>query len=168
MTRPGRRTLLIGGGLLAVAALSAGAAARMGLFAPELAAHPVFAVDGIAIRGTDPVAYFTEGGPVQGSAEIAADWNGATWHFASAENRDRFLAEPEAYAPQFGGFCAWAVAEKGELYSTQPTNWDIVDGKLYLNFNDGIQTRWREDIPGFIEQAEGRWPEILAAADAEG
>jgi len=75
-----------------------------------LPAQAVYTEDGLAIRGHDPVAYFTEGRPVRGSAEHVAEWNGATWQFASAQNRDAFLADPEAYAPQFGGFCAWAVA----------------------------------------------------------
>ncbi|WP_297771931.1 YHS domain-containing (seleno)protein [uncultured Roseovarius sp.] len=127
----------------------------------ELAAVPVYAEDGVAIRGTDPVAYFKDGMPVQGAPEHALEWNGATWHFASAENRAAFEADPERYAPQYGGFCAWAVAEKGKLYSTQPENWAIVDDKLYLNFNDDIETRWQEDVPGFIAQGDARWPEIL-------
>ncbi|WP_234455260.1 YHS domain-containing (seleno)protein [Thermohalobaculum xanthum] len=122
----------------------------------------VFAENGVAIRGADPVAYFTEGRAVIGSAEYALDWQGAEWHFASAANRDAFRADPLAYAPQYGGFCAWAVAAKAELYSTQPTNWAIVDGKLYLNFNDDIQARWSTDIPGFIAAADRNWADIGA------
>lgn len=128
----------------------------------ELAAAPVFAPDGVAIRGTDPVAYHTEGRPIAGEATHAHEWRGAVWHFASGENRDLFVADPERFAPQYGGFCAWAVAARGKLYSTQPGNWSIVDGRLYLNFNDDIQARWETDIPGFIIEADRRWPEILA------
>lgn len=150
--------------LLGVAVIAAGAL----LLAPDSAPQaesgghgPVFVHDGYAIRGYDPVAYFTEGEPVAGRAEFEAEWNGATWRFASAGNRERFVADPEAYAPQYGGFCAWAVAEKGELYSIDPHAWKIVDGKLYLNFSDSIQRRWERDIPGFIELGDRRWPEIV-------
>ncbi len=159
----GRRNLLIGaGGLAAFGGVAfAGLNLWRGGF-EELAAAPVFATDGVAIRGIDPVAYFTEARPVAGDPAHAHAWRGAVWHFASAENRDRFAAEPDRYAPQYGGFCAWAVAARGKLYSTQPDNWSIVDGRLYLNFNDDIQARWETDIPGFIMAGDRRWPEILA------
>jgi len=158
----GRRIFLAAGaaGLVALAAV-AGQRYLSGF--EELATAPVYAPDGVAIRGTDPVAYFTEGTAVPGTPDHALEWNGATWHFASADNRAAFADDPGAYAPQYGGFCAWAVAEKGKLYSTQPDNWAIVDDKLYLNFNDDIQARWQEDIPGFIEAGDDRWPEILKA-----
>ncbi|MEM8657788.1 MAG: YHS domain-containing (seleno)protein [Pseudomonadota bacterium] len=165
MTTFNRRTLLLTGGVLLAGAASATGYSLWGGMSEE-EARPFYTEDGVALRGTDPVAYFTESEPTPGSAEFAADWNGATWHFASAENRDQFLADPEAYAPQFGGFCAWAVAEKGELYSTDPTAWKIVDDKLYLNFNAGIQKKWEKDIPGFIKAADNRWPDILAEAQA--
>ncbi|MGB7413736.1 MAG: YHS domain-containing (seleno)protein, partial [Thermosynechococcaceae cyanobacterium] len=90
-----------------------------------------FAENGIAIRGYDPVAYFTESQPVQGKSEFAYDWKGATWHFASAEHRDLFSGEPAKYAPQYGGYCAWAVKE-GTTAPIDPQAWKIVDGKLYL------------------------------------
>jgi YHS domain-containing protein len=161
----GRRKIIMAAGGLAV--LAGGAFAGLNLWGggfEELAAAPVFATEGVAIRGTDPVAYFTEGRPVPGRPEFAHDWRGATWHFASAANRDAFAADPTRYAPQYGGFCAWAVAEKGKLYSTRPDNWSIVEGKLYLNFNDDIQARWERDIPGFIAQGDARWPEIVKPA----
>lgn len=130
----------------------------------EQAAAPtyaVFAEDGIAIRGADPVAYFTEGAYTPGSDEFTHDWEGATWQFASAENRDLFAANPEEYAPQYGGFCAYAVSQ-GTTASIEPTAWEIVDGKLYLNYNDKIQARWAKDIPGYIAQADQNWPGVLA------
>ncbi|MFB9149675.1 YHS domain-containing (seleno)protein [Roseovarius ramblicola] len=158
-----RRRVFIAAGVAGVAAIAAVAGQTwLGGF-EELATAPVYAPDGVAIRGTDPVAYFTEGRAVPGTPEHALEWNGATWHFASAGNRAAFADDPEAYAPQYGGFCAWAVAEKGKLYSTQPDNWAIVDDKLYLNYNDDIEARWQKDIPGFIEAGDDRWPEILAA-----
>lgn len=140
------------------------APAGFGPFAQGQAPGPVFVDDGHAIAGYDPVAYFTEGRPVQGDARFEAEWNEATWRFASAENRDRFLAEPEAYAPQYGGYCAWAVAAKGELYAIDPHAWNIVDGRLYLNYSAEIQRRWEQDVPGFIERADRRWPEIISAS----
>lgn len=116
---------------------------------------------GLAIRGTDPVAYFTQGGPVTGSSEFVYTWRNATWQFASAENRDLFVANPEQYAPQYGGFCAWAVSQ-GYTASIDPNAWRIVDGKLYLNYNRGVQRQWERDIPGNISKANANWPDVLA------
>ena len=116
--------------------------------------------DNVAIKGADPVAYFTESNAVTGSDEFAYEWNGATWHFASAENRDLFSADPEKYAPQYGGHCAWAAAQ-GKVAPIDPTAWSVVDGKLYLNFDDKIQTRWEKDIPGFIADADEKWPGVV-------
>ncbi|MEM6254771.1 MAG: YHS domain-containing (seleno)protein [Cyanobacteria bacterium P01_D01_bin.156] len=122
-------------------------------------------VDGnnLAIRGTDPVAYFTEGRPVTGSAEFTYTWNNATWQFASAENRDSFTANPEAYAPQYGGFCAWAVSQ-GYTASIDPNAWKIVDGKLYLNYSNSVQRNWERDIPGHISKADANWPGVLTGS----
>lgn len=116
---------------------------------------------GIAIDGSDAVAYFTVGAPTMGSPTITHDWGGVTWQFASEENRALFAADPEAYAPQYGGYCAWAVA-RGYLAPTIPEAWTIVDGKLYLNATLRIQRRWERDIPGFIAQAEENWPGLKA------
>lgn len=134
----------------------------------EIASSPVetqavrYFVNGnnVAIRGTDPVAYFTQGTPMAGSAEFTHTWNNATWQFASAENRDLFAANPEAYAPQYGGFCAWAVSQ-GYTASIDPNAWKIVDGKLYLNYSKGVQRRWERDIPGNITRADTNWPGVL-------
>lgn len=122
-------------------------------------AQRVFAENGVAIRGFDPVAYFTEGQPVRGTADHAADWGGVTWHFASSGNRDAFLENPGAYAPQYGGYCAWAVAE-GYTAPIDPQAWAIVDGRLYLNFSRRIQRRWERDIPGNISRADANWPQL--------
>ena len=134
-------------------ALGVGRAARA-------ATAPVYAEDGIAIDGTDPVAYFTEGRPVAGSSAHEVRWQGATWRFASAGNREVFEADPAAYAPQYGGWCAWAVAE-GYTASTVPDAWKIVDGRLYLNFSRGVQRRWERDIPGNIARGDANWPGVL-------
>ncbi|MEM0943259.1 MAG: YHS domain-containing (seleno)protein [Pseudomonadota bacterium] len=132
-----------------------------------IAAEPAFAKEpvyqsflGTAIDGTDPVAYFTEGRPVEGSSDYTHEWNGATWRFSSADNLAKFSADPAKYAPQYGGYCAWAVAQ-GYTASTDPNAWRIVDGKLYLNYNADVQTRWEADIPGHITSADGNWPEVL-------
>ena len=127
---------------------------------PTDTSSKIFAKDGIAIGGADPVAYFTEEAYVPGSAEYAHEWQGATWQFASAENRDLFAANPEQYAPAYGGFCAWAVAAKNALVPIDPNAWSVVDGKLYLNANKKVQTNWLKDIPGFISQANSNWPSL--------
>ncbi len=118
-------------------------------------------LNGVAIRGYDPVAYFTEQKPVEGNPELSLDWNGAIWRFVSAENRDRFVAEPTKYAPQFGGYCAWAVAH-GYVYDADPEVWRISEGKLYLNFDQEVQAKWSQDIPGWVAHAEENWPKLLA------
>lgn len=115
---------------------------------------------GTAINGYDPVAYFTDGKPVEGSSDHAYDWNGAEWHFASAENLETFKAAPEKYAPQYGGYCAYAVSE-GYTAKTDPHAWRVVDGKLYLNYNKDVQSKWLQDIPGRIAKADQNWPKVL-------
>jgi len=114
-----------------------------------------------ALGGYDAVAYFSEGKPVEGSAEFEYAWKGATWRFASAEHRDRFAADPEAYTPQYGGYCAYAVANGGTAPG-DPQVWRIVDGKLYLNVNESVAERWSKDIPGYVAKADAAWPKLLA------
>ena len=131
------------------------------LVTPALAAQPeVYTESGIAIDGTDAVAYFNQSRPVPGSAEHALDWNGSKWLFSSAENKARFEADPAAYAPQYGGYCAFAMS-KGYVAPTVPEAWSIVDGKLYLNFSLGIRKRWSTNIPGNIANADEFWPDPL-------
>ena len=113
-----------------------------------------------AVGGYDPVAYFTEGKPVAGSANITHEWKGATWRFASEKNRDLFKASPEKYAPQYGGYCAWAVAQ-GYTAKGDPNHWKIVDGKLFLNYDASVQRNWEKDIPGHIANANKNWPKVL-------
>ena len=137
---------------LAMAGLAAG---------PALADGKIYTSWGVAIDGADPVAYFTDGKPVEGKKEFSAEWNGATWRFASAEHRDMFLADPQKYVPQYGGYCAFAVAQ-GDTASTEPENWRIVDGKLYLNYSSSVQKDWETDIAGFIAKADANWPKLEA------
>ncbi|MDF3011094.1 MAG: hypothetical protein K0S03_1890 [Burkholderiales bacterium] len=120
----------------------------------------VFSDGGAAIRGYDPVAYFTEGKPVKGKPEFAHQWKGATWRFASAANRDRFAAAPEQYAPQYGGYCAYGVAS-GYAVKTEPDAWSVVDGKLYLNYDRSVQASWVKDTLGYIRKADANWPRAL-------
>ncbi len=114
----------------------------------------------VAVSGYDSVAYFTEGKPVKGDAKFSTKYKEATWRFASAENRDKFIASPERYAPQYGGYCAWAVSQ-GYTASADPQRWRIVDGKLYLNYDTEVQKKWEQDIAGFIKKADVSWPVIL-------
>lgn len=114
---------------------------------------------GTAVEGYDVVAYFTDGKPVEGSKEHSVEWKGVDWYFASDEHKKMFEAEPEKYAPQYGGYCAWAVSQ-GYTASTVPEAWKIVDDKLYLNYSKGVQATWEEDVPGNIQKADGNWPGI--------
>jgi hypothetical protein len=115
----------------------------------------------LAVDGYDPVAYFTEGRPVEGSKQFVFEWQGATWRFASAAHRDLFAAEPAKYAPQYGGYCAWAVANNYTA-DADPEAWAIVDGKLYLNYDTKVQAKWRQDVAGNVAKADRNWP-VLAA-----
>ncbi|HSF94106.1 MAG TPA: YHS domain-containing (seleno)protein [Thermohalobaculum sp.] len=112
---------------------------------------------GHAIKGYDAVAYFTEGAPREGRAEFSYEWMDATWLFASAAHRDAFAADPERYAPQFGGYCAYAVA-KGNPAPADPNIWAIVDDKLYLNLSPGVQEKWEADRQALIVAAREKWP----------
>ncbi len=119
-----------------------------------------FAEQGIAIRGADPVAYFTDSAYVPGRPEFTYDWQGVTWQFASEANRAQFVDNPEAFAPRYGGFCAWAVSQ-GYTAEIDPTAWKVVEGKLYLNYDQSVQAKWAKDIPGNIAKADQNWPGVL-------
>ena len=111
------------------------------------------------LDGYDPVSYFAGADPVRGAITISAEFRGEQYHFSSAANRERFVADPEKYLPQYGGYCAWAVAQ-GKLAPGDPTVSRVVDGKLYLNVNRSIAARWEQDIPGLIRAADANWPKI--------
>lgn len=115
----------------------------------------------LTLDGHDPVAYFTAGKPVKGVAQHTVTWNGAAWRFASAENKAAFENEPAKFAPQFGGYCAWAVAE-GYTAKGDPSAWRIVDGKLYVNYNAAVQKTWEKDIAGHVKKGGANWPKVLA------
>jgi YHS domain-containing protein len=115
---------------------------------------------GLALRGYDAVAYFREGAAAEGRAEFAHEWNGARWLFKSAENREAFARDPRAYAPQYGGYCSYAVAH-GYTADADPRAWKVVGGKLYLNYNAEVRKLWEQDIPGFLQKSEQNWPLFL-------
>lgn len=145
------RMILVAAGLAAAVAqpaLAAKAPVYTGLFGK------------VAVSGYDPVAYFTSGKPVEGSKDFTATWNGAEYRFASAANRDKFKADPARYAPQYGGYCAWAVSQ-GYTAPADPKVWKIVDGKLYLNYDASVGKKWSADIPGYIAKANANWPKVL-------
>jgi hypothetical protein len=115
---------------------------------------------GLALSGYDAVAYFTESRAVEGDARFELVWSGARWHFASAENRERFRAEPRRYAPRFGGYCAWAV-RNGYTASGDPNAWSVVQGRLYLNYSQAVRRTWEQDKTGNIARGEANWPGVL-------
>lgn len=115
----------------------------------------------VAILGYDTVAYFTLAKATKGKPEFNASWQDVTWHFASAENRELFVADPQHYAPKFGGFCAMALT-RGVVKTIDPQAWVIVDGRLYLNFSDDARDRLEHDLHGNIERSERNWAELQA------
>ena len=130
---------------------------------PALAGKPkIFTglVPGVAVGGYDPVAYFKDGAPKQGADEFMTEWQGAKWRFSSKDNLEAFKANPQSYAPQYGGYCAYAVAN-GATAKGEPEAWSIVDGKLYLNYSDEVRGVWRQDTAGNIVKANANWPKVL-------
>jgi YHS domain-containing protein len=144
-----------------IAAVPVVLASPLVLRSARAATPGVYGEDGIAIDGTDAVAYRTQGGPVAGSADFAFDWNGATWHFSSAETREMFISDPDYYAPAYGGYCAFAVSQ-GYTASTVPEAWTIHDDRLFLNFSRRVKRRWERDIPGNVVKGDANWPDVLA------
>ena len=122
---------------------------------------PVFTsiIKGVAVGGYDPVAYFTSGKPIHGSKGITLAHKGATWRFASEANRDAFKADPAKYAPQFGGYCAWAVSQ-GYTAKGDPEAWKIVSGKLYLNYNRSVRRSWAKNAAKLIRKGNANWPKL--------
>jgi len=116
---------------------------------------------GVAVKGYDMVSYFVDGQPTKGSQQITYDWNDVTWRFSSTDNRDLFADNPQKYAPQYGGYCAYGVSQ-GATVSFNPKAWTIVDDKLYLNLSKRIQKKWEKDIPGYIDSANQKWPGLIA------
>ena len=119
----------------------------------------VFSASSQAIRGYDPVAYFTEGKPVKGSKDFTYQWNDANWFFSSKANLDSFKTNPEKYAPQYGGYCAYGTAN-GHKAPTQTDTWTIVGDKLYFNYSSQVKEKWMKDQKALIEKADKNWPSV--------
>ncbi len=153
MQHPTRRSFLLATACIGLATAAAAQSRRPEIYTGLLSAT--------AVGGYDPVAYFTQGKPVEGSSKLTFQWKGATWRFQSEANLAAFRAAPEKYAPQFGGHCAWAVS-RGYTAKGDPRHWKIVDGKLYLNYDARVQRDWERDIPGHIGKANVNWPAVLA------
>lgn len=120
----------------------------------------------LALRGYDPVSYFTDGAPTPGEIDITAEHNGATYRFASAEHKAMFEADPAKYAPQYGGYCAFGLAQ-GYKFDGDPQVWKIVEDKLYLNLSPKVSTIWHENVPGNIENADAKWQMVKDADPSE-
>ncbi len=156
------KTTLLFSALAAMAAPLAIAA----MPATAMAAPVYVGVEGgnIAVSGYDPVSYFDGSGvPVKGDEQFAVAYDGAVYHFASAANAARFAAEPAAFMPQFGGHCAWAMS-RGYLAPGDASQYAVVDGKLYLNFNADVKAVWDKDRAGFIESGHAKWQDVPADA----
>jgi YHS domain-containing protein len=114
---------------------------------------------GLAIKGYDAVAYFEDGKPVKGTQAYQFQWKGATWRFSSAGHRETFAKNPDRYAPQYGGFCAYGVSERHKA-PIDPEAWTIIDGKLYLNYDQQVREDWRKDTKVRIQKADQNWPKL--------
>jgi len=114
----------------------------------------------MAIKGYDPVAYFKTGKALKGNESFTFKWHDMTWYFSTKENRDLFAANPEQYAPQYDGYCAWAMTEARKA-QTDPEIWKIVNGKLYLQCSQASYEKWSRDIPGNIKKADMNWLHLI-------
>jgi YHS domain-containing protein len=138
------------------------AIAAVSLMSTATLAGDFFETDGVALRGYDPVAYFVTAEPQKGQSQYSYEYKGSKFYFANESNRRAFVAAPQKYAPQFGGYCAYGTSQ-GYKVSTQPDAFAIVKDKLYLNYNKKVQEIWQQDVPGNIERAEKNWPEVQKA-----
>ncbi|UCE63341.1 MAG: YHS domain protein [Nitrospirota bacterium] len=117
--------------------------------------------DKLAIKGYDPVTYFTEGKLVKGYPNLRQEWMGAIWRFSSKKNRELFIADPEKYSPQYGGYCAYGIS-LGKFFSGDPSLWTVKEGKLYLQLNQDIEKIWKENVQSYIKKADIEWPKLMA------
>lgn len=122
-------------------------------------AAPVNQVDGVGLHGFDPVAYFTRHKPMKGNPNISAAYDGTTYEFASAKDRALFQADPQRYAPQYGGFCAYGVAE-GAKVDIDPHAFLVKNGKLYLNFSEEVRDEFQKKADPLVTQADRKWPAV--------
>ena len=129
-----------------------------------LEASEVNIKNGAAAHGYDVVAYFTQSQPVKGKKQFTTKYQGATYRFASQEHLQKFTANPDQFAPQYGGYCAFGTA-MGRKFDGNPKAWSIVSNKLYLNLNKRVKERWNTDISGFVRGADNNWPLIKTVPD---
>lgn len=148
-----KRSLIIA--LLAVVTLLSSACGSLG-------SKPIFSDEAGALRGYDPVAYFTEKRAVPGRPDISYTYGGASFHFASDAHRRQFVDRPEQYLPQYGGYCAYGMS-RNFVVSSDPEAFSLVDGKLYLNYSMKVRTTWQKDIPGNIAKADANWASKIAS-----
>ncbi|MEM1371980.1 MAG: YHS domain-containing (seleno)protein [Pseudomonadota bacterium] len=152
--------------VFSLVAASSGAVALVGQRAVGKTANKSVTYTGIiagtAAGGYDAVAYFSDNAAKPGDPAITLTHDGATWRFVSEENRAAFQADPIRYSPAYGGHCAWAIA-KGYKAKGDPKFWNIVDNRLFLNFDKNIQNRWKKDVAGFIAAADKKWPSIIVS-----
>ncbi|MEP6726856.1 MAG: YHS domain-containing (seleno)protein [Bacteroidota bacterium] len=122
---------------------------------------PVFVADGAAIHGYDAVAYFTDSKPVKGDSLLSYSWNGVNWRFATEQNKEAFKANPDKYAPQYGGYCAYGASDgEGHKAPSDPEAWKVVEGKLYFNYNKSVQQMWFKRQDELIKTADKNWPSL--------
>ncbi len=136
----------------------------------SVVATPAFAQDVTqstpGISGYDPVAYFSDNKAMKGSGYHVAEYKGVTYAFASKDHKQLFEDNPEKYVPAYGGYCAYGVAV-GKKFVSDPEAWKVVDGRLYLNLDKDIQSKWLQDVPGYIKKSEANWKEIKDKAPAD-
>jgi hypothetical protein len=119
----------------------------------------IFQKNGVAIRGYDPVAFFTLGEPVLGDSMISYIWKEATWNFSTKSNMEMFKADPEKFAPQYGGYCAYGTAD-GHKAPTEIDTWTVINGRLYFNYNKKVKEIWSKKTDYYILQADKNWERI--------
>ena len=149
--------------MLALSVIVAGIASSA-FFAPDHSQSAINIHNGVAAHGYDVVAYFTQSQPIKGKKQFTTKYQGAAYRFASQEHLQKFTTNPAQFAPQYGGYCAYGVAIKRKV-DGKPDLWDIIDGKLYLNYNQSIKNRWNKNTSNFIHSADLNWPLIKNSVD---
>jgi hypothetical protein len=153
--------------LLAATLVLAGCATRPGQIWQDTPVPPIDARAGLGLEGYDVVAYFTDHRPIKGSEAYTSEWQGISWRFVSAEHRERFAADPSRYAPQYGGYCAYAVSH-GTTAHGDPNQWDVVDDRLFVNNNPLARKLWESDRSRDIRVGDVNWPLIPKLATPAG
>lgn len=153
-----------------LASAAAFSAALLAGGASVLAADPVNTgyFGGVAIKGYDPVAYFTEGRAMKGSEEFSYNWLGTPWQFASSKHRELFIGDPTKYAPQYGGYCVGEVAFNGATINIDPEAWAIIDGKLYLSYSKEFMDKFKAQPSDLLAKAEANWPTVETQLEQDG